>query len=149
MKKLCSAVFIIILFFGCTENKIDKSTNKIDSLKHTIQSLIIKNDSLQQLADSLAANSTSWFYNDRAFQNKGIKNPKAFIKLSLQNRPELIPLEPVLGGTMHFTKMKVLGKEWIVAHYEDGHIMGQALYSYELQKDTTIEFEVLIATRPQ
>ncbi len=64
----------------------------------------------------------------------------------LLNRPELIPYEGVLGGTMGFyteDNIRVLDNHWIYAHFEDGHIGGAMLLAYRKRADGQIEWYIL------
>ena len=82
--------------------------------------------------------SNFWYENDtqgKEFLDMGIKNPKEYIIKSLQHQPELIPLKPILGGQMKFMQVELLGKECLIAYYEDGHTSGRAIYSYKLNMD--------------
>ena len=47
--------------------------------------------------------------------------------------PEIIPFEPVLGGTMGFyapENITVLNDRWVYAVFEDGHVAGSMLIEY-------------------
>lgn len=78
-------------------------------------------------------------------EKQGIKKPVDFIKKSLRSNPHLIPLNPVLGGKMHFTNMQVLTDRWVMATYEDGHIMGRTIFLYSLGPEKELHFRVLIS----
>lgn len=46
-------------------------------------------------------------------------------------------MDGVLGGTMGFYDsdgIRVLGRKWVVADFEDGHKMGKALLTYEVEE---------------
>jgi len=118
-----------------------------------VNSLQIKIDSLSQLLteEKPIAKPNYWYneeYDGRKLIKSGITNPSEFIERNLRERPELIPLKPVLGGTMHFTNMQLLSREWIIADYEDGHIQGRAIYKFELNNKGELEFELLNSTDP-
>ena len=47
--------------------------------------------------------------------------------------PEIIPFDPVLGGTMGFyapENVTVLNDRWVYAVFEDGHVAGSMLIEY-------------------
>ncbi|TVR51952.1 MAG: hypothetical protein EA426_19575 [Spirochaetaceae bacterium] len=47
--------------------------------------------------------------------------------------PEIIPFDPVLGGTMGFYdpgNITVLNDRWVYAVFEDGHVAGSMLIEY-------------------
>src|SRR5690606_38259454 len=73
-------------------------------------------------------------------------DPEQFIDSSLRTTPEAIPLEPVLGGRMTFKNIQVLGDKWVIADYEDGHIIGQSIFSYSWNDDGHLEFAPLLTT---
>lgn len=78
---------------------------------------------------------------------QGISNPAQYIMQSLQDRTDLIPMEGVLGGNMAFRKMELLGEKWIIAEFDDGHILGRAIYAYNWNKGSNkIEFKLLDST---
>lgn len=81
----------------------------------------------------------SWFENDQyELSEKQVQR----IEESLRLQPEHIPLEPVLGGTMFYSAVKVLSSEYVIAEFEDGHIMGRAIYRFDMQSDTIL-FQLL------
>ncbi len=52
--------------------------------------------------------------------------------------PEIIPFEPVLGGTMGFyapENITVLNDRWVYAVFEDGHVAGAMLIEYAATAD--------------
>lgn len=78
-----------------------------------------------------------------------IENPEEYIINALHHQPELINLDPVLGGTMEFRDIKILTREWVMAKYDDGHIQGRAIYRYTLQPDGSIDFKVIASQHPE
>jgi len=81
-------------------------------------------------------------YDVRRFREKGLADPARDILLDLMARPDLIPDDPVLGGTMFFVEGEslVLSDRWVLATYEDGHIRGRGLYEYEVSEDGAISW---------
>jgi len=57
------------------------------------------------------------------------------LKADLQKRADLIKHQPVLGGTMYFPEsgIRILTDKWVIAEFEDGHILGYALLNYEVK----------------
>ena len=153
---LQSGFFLISLCFfvmaaGCTNNadELRKAEREADSLLALSMRQEYAIDSLQQQVNS-RSEVNPWFnpkFDGRAFLKQNIDNPESLIVQSLRDRPELIPLDPVLGGKMRFTDIQVLGSKWVIAKYEDGHIMGRSIYEYQLHSDGTLQFEVLASTR--
>lgn len=145
MKKLTLIILTALCLFGCTENK------QTEHLLATVDRLQIENDSLAQLLAEEKPVTNYWYnaeYDGRKFIKSGIPNPAEFIENNLRERPELIPLKPVLGGTMRFINIQLLGREWIIADYEDGHIQGRAIYKYTLNNKGELEFDLLTSIEP-
>ena len=78
-----------------------------------------------------------------------IENPGEYIADALRDQPEMINLDPVLGGSMEFREIKVLTREWVLAQYDDGHIQGRAIYRYTLQPDGSVDFKVIASQHPE
>jgi hypothetical protein len=142
-RRTCS-FFILLFCFSCEEadfkeelvlqNKIALMQSKISELK---KELVI------------AQQSNYWFHNDYEgdlLKEQGIEDPEDFIQHSLRERLDLIPIEAILGGSMIYGKIQVISDKWILAEFEDGHIYGRAIYSYQLNKENELDFELLIFT---
>ena len=141
------AIFIMIIGFGSCEEEnreLRKANRRFDSLSNILEQRKRVSDSLKQLNENGEITKDFPVYFGREFEN--IKNPEEFVISSLKEHPEMIPIDPVLGGTMEFRHIKVLTDNWVMAHYDDGHIAGESIYSYKLQGDGTLDFE-LIASR--
>ena len=69
-----------------------------------------------------------------AMQRRGIARPEVLLRNDLAQQPELIPHEPVLGGSMYFVPdgIHILNDRWVLATFEDGHIRGQMLLEYDI-----------------
>lgn len=66
----------------------------------------------------------------------------------LLDRPELIPFDGVLGGTMGFytpDNIYILSARWVYARFEDGHIGGEMLLEYRIEIDGEISWNVVTA----
>lgn len=73
------------------------------------------------------------------------------LKEDLRERPELIPFDGELGGTMGFydpQAIRVLSERWVYARFDDGHVQGEMLLEYTVGEDADIEWEVLEARLP-
>jgi hypothetical protein len=77
----------------------------------------------------------------------GLRDPVNDLRRDLHAHPELIPFEGVLGGTMGFVedRIAVLSRQWVYAEFEDGHIGGSCLLSYEVKSGGGISWNVLSA----
>ncbi|MDT8417824.1 MAG: hypothetical protein RQ864_08460, partial [Lutibacter sp.] len=152
MKKISILLFAGFLILSCKdvaeqpENLPDKTedfTLKIDSLNKEISVLKSLNDSLMKIGNE---EKNYWFdkdFNGSHFTRQGIENPEEFVKNELQKRADLIPFEAVLGGTMRYGKIQLLGNKWIIADYSDGHIQGRSIYEYRINDKKEISFKIL------
>jgi hypothetical protein len=73
-------------------------------------------------------------------------SPLEKIKDDLQKRRDLIPEDPVMGGTMAFYNREdihIITDKWVLASYEDGHIGGYILLEFEVLEDDTIEWKLV------
>lgn len=70
----------------------------------------------------------------QAMQRRGIARPEVQLRNDLARQPELIPHDPVLGGSMYFLPdgIHILNDRWVLATFEDGHIRGHMLLEYEV-----------------
>ena len=140
--------FFVLLFVNIScQNQ--KNENNL-----TIEELIIENKLLNKKNDSLRTilveNSMKnyWFDNDfegKTLKDNQINNPEKYITNSLEKRKDLIPLKSTLGGTLEFEKIQVLGEIWVIANYSDGHITGRAIYSYVIDNNDKLKFELIIS----
>jgi len=121
---------LIILLSACQNNGGNESQQaRIDSLESEIAALKRANDTLSDhlMTKSFLTKEYSAYFDT-------IPEPEKFILKDLQENPGLIPENAVLGGTMRFTDVKFINGELLVAEFEDGHIMGKAIYTYRLTK---------------
>lgn len=139
---------LLLLVSACKESPknttLEEDSSKITTLNNKLQTMEKERDSLQILLDNATTNR--WFgeMESRAFKEMGIDTPEKYIRVALQNNPSVIPLDGVLGGTMFFTDIEILGTKWIIASYEDGHIMGRSIFTYKINPETLeVEFDVL------
>lgn len=152
MRKISILLLAGLLILSCKdaneqpENFPDKTaqlTLKIDSLKKEIVILKSLNDSILKI-ENVAENL--WFdkdFNGSHLTRKGITNPEEFVENALRKRNDLIPYDAVLGGTMNFGKIQLLGNKWIIADYSDGHIQGRSIYEYRIDDKKALTFKIL------
>lgn len=139
MKNLAFTVAYLLLVSCVNSSEETNDLNqKIDSLQTEIGQLKQANDTL---SDHLLKKS----YVTRTYPGyfDSIPDPEAFILEKLQNSPDLIPKEGVLGGTMHFTDVNFINEDLLLAEYEDGHVMGKGIFRYRLNKRGELDFELL------
>ena len=136
MRNIILLLFLSLLIFGCT----DVNDNK--DLLSEINDLKTENDSLKKRLEDKQPQLNNW-YDGSLPMESGIENVEAYIEKKLRERTELIPTNPVLGGSMQFRDIQLLSNEWLIADFEDGHIQGKAIYKYQLTDSTQVEFELL------
>ncbi|HYF92096.1 MAG TPA: hypothetical protein VD969_07600 [Symbiobacteriaceae bacterium] len=68
----------------------------------------------------------------RDLQNLGLTDPVNQIVTDLAARQDLLPIQGVLGGTMSFhpSDRWVVAKNWVLADFDDGHILGWGIFKY-------------------
>lgn len=82
-----------------------------------------------------------------ALPNREVPPPEVVVEELLQ-RPELIPYEGTLGGSMGFyseENIHVLNDQWVFARFEDGHIQGSMLLEYSVGVGGELRWTVLAA----
>lgn len=130
--------FLIVLI-SCGRSSEEKLlSEKVDSLKTEIVALQKANDTL---SDHLMKKAFVTRNYPEYFDS--IAEPEKFVLDRLQEHPELIPKEAVLGGTMRFTSIYFINDELIVAEYEDGHVMGKSIFRYQPDRKGNLEFEMI------
>ncbi len=155
MKHSFTLFLMVFLTLSCKQsnNETEVLDAKNRSLKTTIDSLNSTTDSLTATIDSLMVvpntnnnENNYWYitnYDGEDAIKRGIKNPEEFIETSLKNKPELIPLKAVLGGTMRFGNVQLLSDKWLIADFNDGHIEGKGLFKYTFKNDGSLEFKLI------
>lgn len=144
MKKLI--LFLIpVAIFSCEapDHTPDLAVKKLRQENNRLQQQI---DSLNTALQEAQSIQDYWFHPENegaVFSEKGIKNPKKAIEDALRGKPELIPMEAVLGGTMRFGNIEILSDKWVIADYDDGHVTGKSIYRYQLTNNKTFTFELL------
>lgn len=134
---LFSALLFIVGCAGSSEDE-NQLASKIDSLEIEIEALKKANDTLSE-----HLMQKSYIAKDYPAYFDTIAEPDVFILENLQQDPDLIPKDAVLGGTMRFTAVNFVNDELLLAEYEDGHIMGKAIYSYTINASGEPEFELV------
>lgn len=138
MKKIL-VLSLLIMLGSCGKSSEEKQRElEIDSLKTEILELQWALDTLSdqlRKKNYVTKNFTSYF--------DSIPEPEKFLLEKLKEKPELIPKKAVLGGTMYFTAVSFINDHLIIAEYEDGHIMGRAIFQYKMDKNGNLNFELL------
>lgn len=124
---------------GEDSSAMENSPIEIEVEEANFDSLKRENDSLKELVKEMKSLSNIDF--EKAFDS--IEDPQEYIIKRFRERPELIPEKGVLGGEMKVVETDVLNKRFLWVAYEDGHIHGEALYAFKLQKNGDLEFQLL------
>ncbi|MFW6371433.1 MAG: hypothetical protein ACOC10_09550 [Bacteroidota bacterium] len=139
-------ILLLLMLAGCADNtERAKLVSQVETLRTKSDSLTDLNSGLEHQIDSLIRETDFWFDNNREGKHlldSGIEDPREFIISSLKQQPELVPAEPVLGGRMRFTRVQLLGRDCLIASYEDGHIAGRAIYSFTF-RDGKLSFSLV------
>lgn len=120
-------------------NKVLK--NELEQLREMVQNLEIINEELHNEIENLTIID---YISIEDLKRQGIEDYNIIID-DLYTRPELIPFDGILGGTMSFKKIYVLNDEWVYAMFDDGHINGYALYEYSIDDNLNISWKVIDA----
>ena len=144
--KIAICFILLIVLVSCNENKrSDEQTGMALSQSDSIRILKNKADTLSKQIKDLNEDLHYWFSETEStgIKDKGITEPEKYITEDLFNNPKLIPYAGVLGGTMRFWKVTLLGDRWAIAYFEDGHVGGRVLLKYTIKKDHTIKWTIL------
>ncbi len=141
-----------LLFFGALSScnnqnrELESKNQEIDSLSQELTQKRQLIDSLQNRPVITEDQETIPVYFGKEFED--IQDPKKHITEALKQQKDLIPLDPVLGGTMEFRQVQVITENWVLAVYDDGHVQGKSIFEYELQENNKITFKE-VASRLQ
>lgn len=97
-------------------------------------------DSLQTEVDNLRVEMDSLILKNRKYEFQHPEISKEEIVEQLREKTDLIPMEPVLGGTMRFGNIEIIDESLIVTDYNDGHVEGSSIFKYEVE-GTEINFK--------
>lgn len=136
-------LFVVFFFTSClngtdagnTEAPIEIEVQRasLDSVKH-------ENDSLKAVIKKIRKQKDLHF--PKALDT--LEEPEAYILEKMNERPELLPEKGIHGGTMRFVDIDLLNERFLWAEFEDGHINGEALYSYKFSEEGKPQFKFLM-----
>ncbi len=131
--------FLIVLISCGRSSEEELLSEKVDSLKIELVALKQANDTLSDhlIKKAFVARNYPEYFDS-------IAEPEKFVLDKLQEHPELIPKDAVLGGTMRFTSIYFINDELIVAEYEDGHVMGKSIFGYRPDRKGNLKFEMIV-----
>lgn len=137
MKKMLFFGFGMLLFSCGNPSAENEQSRIIDSLENEIEELKEANDTL---SDHLMQRRYATKIYPAFFDS--IAQPEQYLLNTLQEKKELIPKDAVLGGEMRFTNISFINEDLFLAEYEDGHVMGKAIYTYRIGPDGIPEYEL-------
>mgnify|MGYP001085805327 CR=1 FL=1 len=145
-------VILILLFSGSIllliqVNNLNRQLNELTS-NH--QGLLQRVDSLRTIVSLPIDQDFKGLltrYDFNFLRQKGLDNPVETLKTDLVSRTDLIPQKGILGGTMRFyeDQIYILSSRWVMAYYDDGHIVGQMLLRYTVSLPGRITWEMIDA----
>ena len=128
---------------------IDEKEENIDSITKDYEKAIITMKAIeaenQELSQKLEDSKIIDYVTSIRLERMGIDDYK-IIEKDLLEKPELISIDGVLGGTMFFTDAHLLNEKWVYATFEDGHIMGSGLYKFEIISANEIKWKEIQVT---
>lgn len=124
------------------EDKIKQITNDYEETLTVARALEKEN---QELTEKIEASKIVDYVTKLKLERMDIDNYES-IEKDLISKPELISIDGVLGGTMFFTDAHLLNEKWVYATFEDGHIMGSGLYTYEVFSPEEIKWKEIEVT---
>lgn len=140
MKAVCISVLLLLSFSCKGPSEESPEAKAVDSLRTGIRQLRAEKDSLiTQL--KMMPKLPEYF--------DSIADPRDFLLNRLNENKELIPRDPVLGGSMRFVGVEILNEYLLLADYEDGHIMGRSVYSYRPGKEGELRFNLVGSLRQE
>lgn len=144
---------MILLVLACgsmltscsTQTGSESLQQRISMLEDSLHLMYGKYDTLrQQLADSTTA-TNYWFteFDRGRLKRKGITQPIPQLTDSIALQTDLVPYSTELGGQMRVWNSMLLKDRWAIAEFTDGHITGTMLMKYTIQKDGSLQWQVL------
>ncbi|GAB2772461.1 hypothetical protein [Salinimicrobium soli] len=134
---------------SCNDNEreLEESKMQLDSLTRELANYKKRSDSLNLLLQKGELAKGYPVYFNSGFDT--IENPKEFVATQLEKHPDLIPLKAELGGTMAFRDIQVISENWVLATYDDGHVQGRTIYSFEMQPNGELKFSPIASKLPK
>lgn len=134
---LALALAIVVVWWQLAEKRAREESYRADRAGEQIRAM---ENSLRALRRGLppppvrVARTVSdvWL---RELKHQGVSDPLREIPASLARHPELIPFKGVEGGSMGFYDQKgmvVLDGPWVLAPFEDGHVLGYGVFEYSV-----------------
>lgn len=145
-KNLPVIISIFFLLFSCTNTKeTDDLKQKVSLLQDSLTYYRSTNDSISNLVidDSSLVNSFFGKHEIAKLRMHGLRKAPQQVVDSLKSRTDLIPYKAELGGTMRYWNIQLIKTQWVIAEFTDGHVTGAMLLSYQLNKDGSLQWQLL------
>lgn len=136
-------LIIITVFTSCLHGSDAENTEApidIEVKRTGMDSVKKENDSLKAVLKKIRSRAGMHF--PKALDS--MEKPEEYVLERMNEHPELLPEKGIHGGTMRFVDIDLLNDRFIWAEFEDGHINGEALYSYKFTKEGKPEFQFLM-----
>ena len=135
------AVLLLAAMLLWIRSDMQELTSWVNMQNEQLEEIDALLDEAESRAQSIGENRSSAItlpdYELRMLRGKGLENPVQDLKADLMANPNLIPYDPVLGGTMSFysaSDITILPGGWVYAIFEDGHVNGAVLLEYEVSE---------------
>jgi len=145
------AVLFIVFQYVDIQKRLIVDTQRIDKLKTKNERLKRERDSLQEKVMDLSYFSLEFddyaqeYFNDEGYT---VEQVKAFVENTMIDNNKvgsdnpLVPLEG-MSGNISIDRVKLMNHKWAIIDFTDGTYWGQVLYSYFINEDASLDFEVL------
>lgn len=128
----------------------EKLDENLESIERLDESLVLSKKKLSEyeainleLEDALRLATEPGFGATYILEQKGIKDYRVLIE-DLKEHNEIIGYDGILGGTMYFSDVRILTKDWAFAFFDDGHYGGYGLYSFEITDNQDIRWKTIL-----
>ncbi len=129
------------------QEKLDENLENVERLD---ESLVLSKKKLSEyeainleLEDALRLATEPGFGATYILEQKGIEDYRVLIE-DLKEHNEIIGYDGILGGTMYFSDVRNLTKDWAFAFFDDGHYGGYGLYSFEITDNQDIRWKTIL-----
>lgn len=131
------------------KTRADELQEQIGKWEGMAYDVWLKQEKGRTVSDSLLAR-TSFLdpLETDELQRRGLKDPVMDLKSDLMSHPDLIPYEGTMGGTMRFPRAAsiiLLPGGYAHARFEDGHMSGECIFSFDVKPGGAIEWKRIAA----
>lgn len=120
------------------QTQVEKLNQKQGMLNRDKEHLVKELNDVVKLLESTPKLNSIMIEN---LKEKGITDSEEIL-LDLLGKPDIVPFDGVLGGTMFISRAWLLTDHYVLAEFEDGHVLGYMILEYEI-KDQHIIWNVM------